>query len=57
MLTKLLSGSKYFSLNLSEFSISNDVGVVMFTVSPMNSDIAVAEAPIIWFITSHIALT
>ena len=28
----------------------------MFTVVPKNSDSAVAEAPIIWFITSRIAL-
>ncbi len=50
------SSGKYFSLNSSGSPMSNDLGVEMLTGNPKNSDNAVAEAPIIWFIISQMAL-
>ena len=48
---------KYFSLKLFSLSIGKETGVDMFTGFPRNSESAVAEDPIIWFMTSQIALT
>ena len=50
------SSGKYFSLKASGSPTSKDCGVEILTVVPRNSDKAVAEAPIIWFMTSQIAL-
>ncbi len=47
---------KYVFLNSSGSPISKDLGVDIFTIVPKNSESAVADAPIIWFITSQMAL-
>ena len=47
---------KYLSINSCSFFTSNEIGVEIFTILPKNSDNAVEDAPIIWFITSQTAL-
>ena len=54
--TSCLSSEKYLSLKTFSFAISKETGVEISTLYPRNSESAVAEDPIIWFITSRIAL-
>ena len=51
-----IASGKYLFLKLSASVISKETGVDILTVNFKNSESAVAEAPIIWFITSQIAL-
>jgi hypothetical protein len=50
------SSTKYLLINSCSFSTSKEIGVEILTILPRNSDSAVADAPIIWFMTSQTAL-
>ena len=56
MTTIGIASGKYLFLKLSASVISKETGVDILTVNFRNSESAVADAPIIWFITSQIAL-